>query len=823
MSDAGGPTLFWIGGLAGVVAGLLLAMLVAELRRRAGVRSLGLGGTRNAGLGDSERSFQILSLVASRTDNAVVITDADGRIEWVNEGFERITGYTLQESVGRRPGTLLQGPDTDPETVDRIRREVSAGRGFHAELLNYRKDGTPYWVEISCQAVQQAGEPLRFVAIESDTTARRAALERARQAEQTLLTAIDSLEDAFVLYDADDRLVMANSRYKEYYPLSADLLEPGRRFEDIIRIGAERGQYADAEGRVDEWVAERMAAHRGANQELEQRLSDGRWLRISERRTPDGGVVGFRVDITELKQARESAEVANRAKSRFLAMMSHEIRTPLNGVLGALGLLDDDALSSEQRRYVDVGKKAGESLLSIINDVLDVSKMEADHMELETSVTELGPLVDDVIEFLEPRASEKGISLVCERDPSLPRHIVVDATRLRQILINLTGNAVKFTDTGGVSVRVDRLQESWQSIGLRFEVVDTGIGVPEEDRDRLFDEFWAGGGQKGYVSGTGLGLAICKRLVTMMGGKIGVTSVPGYASTFWFEITCDIPDQQAVNESVDAAKHKDVVAKPDARFDNRLLVAEDNSANQLIIRAMLERLGAQVDIVSDGKEAVEAATERPYDLVLMDINMPEMDGLAATKAIRQIDGPMASVPIVAMTAHVMRGDREEILAQSLDDYLAKPVNRAELIAILTKWLGGDAEAPDAAGTIEPPADEGLPDGGEEAGCIDTAVLDELRQSSGDALVREVIDLFAAECSKRELAIRDAVAANDPQAIRSHAHALKSSAASLGAMAMSQVCQTVEASESPVELVPRMSAAIAAAVPELRQIMEADDA
>ena len=759
-------------------------------------------------LKESERRARTLSMVAARTDNAVIITNADGRIEWVNDGFERITGYALEEVEGRRPGAVLQGEGTDPSVVDYIRRQVARGEGFNAELLNYTKDGKPYWVEISCQAIQELDEPLRFIAIESDVTLRREALERAEQAEQTLLTAIDSIEDAFVLYDADDRLVLANSRYKQFYALSADLLEPGMRFEDIVRIGAERGQYADAIGRVEEWVAERMAAHRAGDQEVEQRLNDGRWLKISERKTPDGGTVGFRVDVTELKRTQEAAEVANQAKSRFLAMMSHEIRTPLNGVLGALGLLEDHRLAPEQQRFVDIARKAAENLLGIINDVLDVSKMEADRLDLEPAICDLPLIVDDVVDLLEPRAVEKGLGLVAERDPALPQHVVADPARLRQILINLVGNAIKFTERGGVSVRVDEVDREGARVTIRFEVVDTGVGIAEADVAYLFEEFWAGqGARTGNMAGTGLGLAICQRLVEMMGGRIGAHSVPSYGSTFWFEIPCEVPSPEDLQASLVDGRGGDGDAVDVGIVGKRLLVAEDNSANQLIIRAMLERLGAQVDVAANGLEAVEAVRSRPYDLVLMDINMPELDGIGATREIRDLDPPASAVPIIAMTAHVMRGDREDMISQGLDDYLAKPVNRGELRAVLGKWLSGDGGPSSQTGVEQTQGT--LPEGGPfdvvdacgpeevsgpsavDASPIDISVLDELRVTSGDALVSEVVALFEGECQKRIARMREAVRSGDAKAIQNDAHALKSSAASLGAMTLSGLCARTE--------------------------------
>lgn len=791
-------------------------------------------------LRESERRSRTLSMVAAQTDNAVIITNDDGRIEWVNEGFVRITGYALDEVVGRRPGAVLQGDGTDPAVVDDIRRRLARGEGFNAELLNYHKDGTPYWVEISCQAIQEPSGEKKFIAIESDVTLRRQALDRAKQAEQTLLTAIDSIEDAFVLYDADDRLVLANAKYKELYPLSADLLEPGMRFEDIIRIGAERGQYADAIGRIDAWVAERMAAHRSGNQQIEQRLNDGRWLRISERKTPDGGTVGFRVDITALKKAQEAAEVANDAKSRFLAMMSHEIRTPLNGVLGALGLLEDDKLAPEQHRFVDIAQKAADNLLGIVNDVLDVSKMEANRLDLEPSIMHLRQVIDDVVDFLTPRASEKGLGLIAELDPGLPDYVIADPARLRQILVNLMTNGIKFTAQGGVSVRVDKIAQQKAGITARFEVVDTGAGISEEDQAHLFEEFWASGStQMAGMEGTGLGLAICHRLVEMMGGRIGVNSTPSYGSTFWFEIPCAVPTEAEIEERLSGERREGEDAADAALSGNRLLVAEDNSANQLIIRAMLERMGAQVDIVADGREAVEAVRERPYDLVLMDINMPELDGIGATREIRALDGDAARVPIIAMTAHVMRGDREEILAQGLDDYLAKPVNRTALRAVLSRWpsprdrqvspAGGERASPDLHAEVvsvdaAPGAESSTVDAPKQDPAIDPAAIDELRSASGDALVVEVVGLFEGECDKRLALMRDAVADGDAKTIRDNAHAMKSTAASLGATVLSRLCAEAEREQNPVRfegLIRSISEHAERAVAELKTLVHTD--
>ncbi|MCR9074148.1 MAG: PAS domain S-box protein [Alphaproteobacteria bacterium] len=665
-------------------------------------------------LRESERLARRLSMVAARTDNGVVITNADGRIEWVNEAFEAISGYTLQEISGARPGSFLQGDGTDRGVVERIRKALDQGRGFNVEILNYRKSGEPYWVQIDAQPVRKAdGEIEYFIAIEREVS------------------------------EAKDR----------------------------------------------------------------------------ER---------------ELENARARAEEGSLAKSRFLAVISHEIRTPLNGVLGALGLLEEDKLAAEQKQFVDIARKAADNLLGTINDVLDVSKMEADRLDLEPSVMHIRQVVGDIIDFMAPKANEKALGLIAELDPSLPDYIVADPARLRQILLNLLSNGIKFTSQGGVSVRVDKIHQRTGRVVARFEVVDTGPGIDDDELVYVFDEFWASGtATAGRIQGTGLGLAICKRLVELMDGRIGVNSQSPYGSTFWFEVPCIVPTAAEIEAAVSADAVGKEAPEEGVRFDNRLLVAEDNSANQLIIRAMLERLGAQVDIVADGNEAVAAVAARPYDLVLMDINMPELDGIGATREIRALEGDAARVPIIAMTAHVMRGDREDILAEGLDDYLAKPVNRTSLRAVLSRWLqprAVEASSPHAADQLtdddndserlDQPSTEpdGSPDGSDPA--VDRTMVDELREVSGDALVQEVIGLFKAECDKRIIVMRDAVATGEAQPIKANAHAIKSSAASLGAMRLSALCAEAEIEEDPArrdELVAMIGLEADRALAELKRL------
>lgn len=637
-----------------------------------------------------------LSLVARETTNIVIITDSDGVTEWVNEGFVRATGFDPEEAIGRKPGEILQGPGTDPDTIAHMSRQLAAGRGFQVEILNYRKDGTPMWVEIACQAIETPGEPTKFVAIESDITARKNALERAGRAEQTLRTAIDSIDDAFLLFDAQDRLVLANNRFREDYPGFADLLVPGARFEDIIRTGVDRGLYPEASGREEQWISERILAHRTAAQNIEHRLRDGRWLRASEHKTPDGGTVGIRVDITELKNAREAAEAANLSKSEFLASMSHEIRTPMTSVLGLADLLLDADLSPRSKTTVTQIKDATNALLRIINDILDLSKLEADKMEIERIDFDPRTVVEGVVMlFRQTRGADAGnpLDLIVSVEDGVPHMVSGDPTRLRQILINLVGNAVKFTDRGSVTVHC-AYQIDGDGPRLVFRVVDTGIGISEEALPRMFEDFeQADSSINRKFQGTGLGLSICRRLVERMGGTIGVESRIGDGSRFWFELPFEAvsgPRPVAVHDpdTIDAAPHGRALS---------ILIVEDVDINRMIIEAVVAKLGHTARSVPDGVEALEAVRSGEFDLILMDVRMPVMSGPEATRLIRSMPGRLGQIPIIALTADVMEDHKGAYRDAGMDALVGKPIDAKVLQAAITRVV--DARGPCALQNI----------------------------------------------------------------------------------------------------------------------------
>jgi PAS domain S-box-containing protein len=893
------------------------------------------------------RHNEIMQSVLESLPCGLSVFDGDLKLLASNAEFRRLLDF---------PESLFAGPVTNFEDIIRF----NARRGEYGEgdveqqvaaivdrarsnvephqFERTRADGTP--LEVRGAPMPGGG----FVTTYTDISARRNAEEEVQRSSQLLRGAIDAMDEAFVLFDPNDRLVYCNDKYREFFKFAHDMVVPGVSFEALIRASARTGFSVEAVGNEEAWVAQRLAAHRTGNMRVTQRFADGRVLRIVEHRLADGHTVGFRVDITELVHATEAAQQASLAKSQFLATMSHEIRTPMNGVLGLAELLLDTPLDKEQREQLETLNRSGQALMEILNDILDISKIEAGKLSLEPIAFDLVHAVEDVASLWAPKASAKRVELVVHIGVDCPRHVIGDPGRIRQVLGNFIGNALKFTSRGHVIIAVTLDSSEASTARIRFAVKDTGIGITSEQRSRLFQPFsQADASTTRRFGGTGLGLAICKRLIDLMDGALEVESTPGEGSEFYFTVTLPLADagdepvfadlcgvralvvdDHPVNRMVleaqllgfgmsvtvvdgadtgfaaarealekgspfgiavldqcmpdvdgftlarrlqtafgaaaprmvlltsagtkgDGALAREAgfagfLSKParrdqlrdmlaaalgmqsgddmltrhnlafsGERFRGRVLLAEDNPVNQKVAGAVLRKLGLDVALAGNGAQALEMALEERFSMVFMDVHMPEMDGLEATRGIRAGEAltGMARTPVVALTASVMQETRDQCIAAGMDGFLSKPFTREQIIAVLTQHIAGT----DAATTAvqQPPA----PTAAHEGAAIETALFEDMRAAMEEEFPT-LVDAYlgGSRTLLAELAV--AVAADDVKALYRPAHTLKSSSANLGAMRLSRLSAALEL-EAKSGLVKDASARVAEIENEFRRV------
>jgi len=724
----------------------------------------------------------------------VSITDKSGKILYVNQKFCDISDYTSEELVGQNHRLLNSGYHPKAFFID-MWKTIARKETWHGNICNHTKHSKIYWVRSTIvPLIDTDGNINRFMSIRTEITEQKELEVAAIKAEEWQKTILNSLGDGVYTLDKNGCVTYLNTEAERMLGWQFAELN-GKNIHEIIHYHRADGTHlAAAECPIF------LSMHNNKIYQSNDEVlfhKDGSRIQVSMVGAPllkdeqlIGSVACFH-DISSQKmikeqliQAKDTAEQASRLKSDFLSTMSHEIRTPMNGIIGMTNLLLDTPLDEEQLEFATIVKKSSNALLGIINDILDLSKIEAGQLEIESIAFSLHQVLEDSTDMISTRAHEKSLSLISYIDPQIPSRLLGDPMHLQQILLNFLSNAVKFTDAGTVMVKAVLQNQTESTVWIRFEISDNGIGISTDTQQRLFQPFsQADSSTTRKYGGTGLGLSICKNLAELMGGKIGVNSVLNEGSTFWMELPLDIAAAQTPNfDTVPGAKYANIVNSSAPAHQFHLLLVEDNSVNQKIAIRLLAKMGCAVDVANNGQEAVDILTTKSYDLVLMDCQMPIMDGFETTRTVRKYEMETSKnrTPIIAMTANAMQGDKARCLDAGMDDYVSKPINTTLFQAALKKWLPKISVVNHDITTV---VDASLNCPIEMSRMLDLFEDDE-------EIIDELLEVFSNSLMPLNAKLAAAVAGHTTT-IKEVAHEIKGSAYNVGAVILAKLTEQLE--------------------------------